>query len=247
MTEKLYNQQHHIILDKTSQDEKEEYAYQTSWGMSIRSLGAIIMAHGDNRGLKLPPRVAPIQVVIVPIAQKKEGVLDKANELFEGLKKDYRVKLDDRDNYSTGYKFSDWEMRGVPLRLEIGPKDIENNQCVLVRRDTAEKIIVSLDEVNARIAETLDAIHENMYKECEARLADRTTVAHTLEEFEQQINTKQGFIKAMFCGSNECEDKIKELTAAKSRCIPFDEEHIDDKCVVCGKPAEHMVVWGRQY
>lgn len=230
-----------------NKDEKEEYAYQTSWGMSIRSLGAIIMAHGDNRGLKLPPRVAPIQVVIVPIAQKKEGVLDKANELFEGLKKDYRVKLDDRDNYSTGYKFSDWEMRGVPLRLEIGPKDIENNQCVLVRRDTAEKIIVSLDEVNAKIAETLDAIHENMYKECEARLADRTTVAHTLEEFEQQINTKQGFIKAMFCGSNECEDKIKELTAAKSRCIPFDEEHIDDKCVVCGKPAEHMVVWGRQY
>jgi prolyl-tRNA synthetase len=205
------------------------------------------MAHGDNRGLKLPPRVAPIQVVIVPIAQKKEGVLDKANELFVDLKKDYRVKLDDRDNYSTGYKFSDWEMRGVPLRLEIGPKDIENNQCVLVRRDTAEKIIVSLDEVNAKIAETLDAIHENMYKECEARLADRTTVAHTLEEFEQQINTKQGFIKAMFCGDNECEDKIKELTAAKSRCIPFDEEHIDDKCVVCGKPAKHMVVWGRQY
>ena len=230
-----------------NKDEKEEYAYQTSWGMSIRSLGAIIMAHGDNRGLKLPPRVAPIQVVIVPIAQKKEGVLDKANELFEGLKKDYRVKLDDRDNYSTGYKFSDWEMRGIPLRLEIGPKDIENNQCVLVRRDTAEKIIVSLDEVNAKIAETLDAIHENMYKECEARLADRTTVAHTLEEFEQQINTKQGFIKAMFCGDNECEDKIKELTAAKSRCIPFDEEHIDDKCVVCGKPAKHMVVWGRQY
>ena len=230
-----------------NRDGKEEYAYQTSWGASIRLLGAIIMAHGDNRGLKLPPRVAPIQVIIVPIAQQKEGVLKKSNEIFENLKKDFRVKLDDRDNLSTGYKFNDWEMRGVPIRLEIGPRDIENNQCILVRRDTSEKIVCKFDDLNSKIKELLDEIHNNMYKECEERLKERTTVAHTLEEFENQINTKQGFIKAMWCGDIKCEDKIKELTSAKSRCIPFNEEHLDDKCVVCGKPAKHMVVWGRQY
>ena len=226
---------------------KEEYAYQTSWGISTRLIGAVIMAHGDNRGLKMPPKVAPIQVVIVPIAQHKPGVLDKANELWENLNKQYRVKLDDRDNCSTGYKFNDWEMRGVPVRVEIGPRDIENGVCILSRRDTGEKVTVELEKLNEEIKKLLEDIHNNMYKVCKERLNDRTTVAHNMEEFEKQINTKQGFIKTMWCESAECEEKIKELTAAKSRCMPFEQECLDDKCVVCGKPAKKMVVWGRQY
>ena len=226
---------------------KEEYAYQTSWGISTRLIGAVIMAHGDNRGLKMPPKVAPIQVVIVPIAQHKPGVLDKANELWENLNKQYRVKLDDRDNCSTGYKFNDWEMRCVPVRVEIGPRDIENGVCILSRRDTGEKVTVELEKLNEEIEKLLEDIHNNMYKVCKERLNDRTTVAHNMEEFEKQINTKQGFIKTMWCESAECEEKIKELTAAKSRCMPFEQECLDDKCVVCGKPAKKMVVWGRQY
>ena len=230
-----------------NRDGKEEFAYQTSWGASTRMLGSVIMSHGDDRGLKLPPKIAPIQVIIVPIAQQKEGVLDKANELFTSLKDSFRVKIDDRDNYSTGYKFNDWEMRGIPIRLEIGPKDIDNNQCVLVRRDTSEKIITPLDDLKNSIEKLLNDIHTNMYNTCKKRLEERTTVAHTLEELEKQINTKQGFIKAMWCGDTECEKKIKDLTAVKSRCMPFEQEHLDDKCVVCGKEAKHMVIWGRQY
>ena len=226
---------------------KEEYAYQTSWGCSTRLIGAIIMAHGDNRGLKIPPKVAPIQVVIVPIAQHKEGVLEKANEVFENLKKNFRIKLDDRDNYSTGYKFNDWEMRGVPVRIELGPRDIENGVCVVVRRDTGEKETVELSNLNEVLEKLLIDIHNNMYNECKKRLEERTTIAYNLEEFEKQINEKQGFIKTMWCGDVACEEKIKELTAAKSRCMPFEQENLGDKCVCCGKKATKMVVWGRQY
>lgn len=226
---------------------KEEYAYQTSWGCSTRLIGAIIMAHGDNRGLKIPPKIAPIQVVIVPIAQHKEGVLEKANELFNDLNKKFRAKLDDRDNYSTGYKFNDWEMRGIPVRIEIGPRDIENGVCVVCRRDTAEKQTVELNKLDETIESLLEDIHNNMYNECKKRLEERTTIAYNLEEFENQINTKQGFIKAMWCGDVACEEKIKELTAAKSRCMPFKQENLSDVCVCCGRKATKMVVWGRQY
>lgn len=227
---------------------KEEYAYQTSWGCTTRLIGAIIMAHGDNRGLKLPPKVAPIQAVIVPIQMQKEGVLDKANELFTNLKKQgIRVKVDDRDQYSPGYKFNDWEMRGIPVRIEMGPRDIENNKCVLVRRDTAEKIDVSLDEINTKLPELLEEIQQNMFNMVKENTEKRTTIAKNMEEFEKNINENQGFIKAMWCGNGECEDKIKELTAAKSRCIPENQENISDVCVCCGKPATKMVVWGRQY
>ena len=227
---------------------KEEYAYQTSWGCTTRLIGAIIMAHGDNRGLKLPPKVAPIQAVIVPIQMQKEGVLDKANELFTNLKKQgIRVKVDDRDQYSPGYKFNDWEMRGIPVRIEMGPRDIENNKCVLVRRDTAEKIDVSLDEINTKLPELLEEIQQNMFNMVKENTEKRTTIAKNMEEFEKNINENQGFIKAMWCGNGECEDKIKELTAAKSRCIPEEQEKISDVCVCCGKPATKMVVWGRQY
>ena len=226
---------------------KEEYAYQTSFGISTRVIGAIIMAHGDNRGLKLPPRVAPIQAVIIPIAMKKEGVLDKVNEIYEKLKNNFRVKVDDRDQYSTGYKFNDWEMRGVPLRIEIGPRDIENNKCVFVRRDNFEKIEVNLDEIEEKLKETLEDIQKNMYDMCLERMNKKTTIAHNMDEFKKALETNQGFIKTMWCGSKECEEKIHDETGAKSRCMPFEQEHLGDTCVYCGKKADKMVIWGRQY
>ena len=226
---------------------KEEYAYQTSWGISTRLIGAVIMAHGDNRGLKLPPRVAPIQVVIVPVAMHKEGVKEKAEELKKTLSEKYRVELDVREQYSPGYKFNDWEMRGVPVRIEIGPRDIEANKCVVVRRDTAEKIDINLDELYEKLNDILDDIQKNMFNECVKRAEEKTTIATNLEEFTENLNKNQGYVKTMWCGSPECEEKIHELTGAKSRCIPFQQEKIGNKCVCCGKPADKMVVWGRQY
>ncbi len=226
---------------------KEEYPYQTSWGVTTRLIGAVIMAHGDNRGLKLPPKVAPIQVVIVPIAMHKEGVEDKAKEIYEVLNKNFRTELDLRDNYSTGYKFNDWELRGVPVRIELGPRDIENGVCVVVRRDTLEKTTVKLDELQEKVEELLDDIQKNMYNECVKRAEERTTVAKNMDEFEKNINENQGYVKAMWCGKEECENKIKEITGAHSRCIPFEQEKISDHCICCGEKAEKMVVWGRQY
>ena len=227
---------------------KEEYAYQTSWGISTRLIGGVIMAHGDNRGLKLPPKVAPIQVVIVPIAAHKEGVTQKATEIYkELLEAGYRVKLDLRDNYSTGYKLNDWEMRGVPVRVEIGPRDIENGKCILVRRDTLEKQEVQLDKLSHELGILLEAIQLNMFEDCKKRMEAKTTIATNMDEFTKNITENQGFIKAMWCGEESCEDKIREFTGAKSRCIPFEQEHISDTCVCCGKKAKHMVIWGRQY
>ena len=222
---------------------KEEYAYQTSWGISTRLIGAVIMAHGDNRGLKLPPRVAPIQVVIVPVAMHKEGVKEKAEELYNSLSEKYRVELDVREQYSPGYKFNDWEMRGVPVRIEIGPRDIEANKCVVVRRDTAEKIDVSLDELSGKLNEILEKIQKNMYEECKKNVEQKTTVATNMDEFTENLNNNQGYVKTMWCGDAECEEKIHELTGAKSRCMPFEQEKISDKCVYCGKTADKMVVW----
>ena len=226
---------------------KEEYAYQTSWGITTRLIGAIIMAHGDDRGLKLPPKVAPIQVNIIPIKVKDETVMNKVNEIYNDLKDIYRIKIDDRDNYTVGYKFNDSEMRGIPLRIEIGPRDLENNKCIIVRRDTLEKIEVSLDDLKKEIDILLNDIHNNMYKICEKRMIEKTSIAKSIEEFEKNINNNQGFIKAMWCGDNACEEKIKALTSAKSRCIPFNEEKLDDKRFCCGKEAKHMVYFGRQY
>ena len=226
---------------------EQEYAYQTSWGISTRLIGAVIMAHGDNRGLKLPPLVAPIQAVIVPIAQQKEGVLEEANKLKEKLSKKFRMELDDRDNYSVGYKFNDWEMRGVPVRIEMGPRDIENGEAVLVRRDTSEKISVKLDNIEETLDQLLKDIQASMYDVCKKRMEEKTTVAHNMEELKKNLEENQGFVKTMWCGSKECEDKVKEETGAPSRCMPFEQEHLGDTCVCCGKPATKMVVWGRQY
>ena len=225
----------------------QEFAYQTSWGISTRLIGALIMAHGDSRGLKLPPKVAPTQAVIVPIAMHKEGVSEKAEELYSLLKDKFRMEIDLRDHVSPGYKFNHWEMKGVPVRIEIGPKDIENDVCILVRRDTAEKITVKLNELDAKLAELLETIQKDMFNTCKDRMEAKTTIAHNLKEFEDNMNKEQGFIKSMWCGSPECEEKIKELTGAKSRCMPFEQEHIGDECVCCGKKADKMVIWGRQY
>ena len=226
---------------------KEDYPYQTSWGISTRLIGGIIMAHGDNRGLKLPPKVAPIQTVIIPIAMHKEGVKEKALEIFNILNKKYRMEIDLREQYSPGYKFNDWEMRGVPVRIEIGPKDIEQGKIVLVRRDTSEKIDVKIEEIEEKLHSVLDKIQENMYNICKERMIQKTTIAHNMQEFEENLKENQGFIKAMWCGSEKCEEKIHEKTGAKSRCIPFKEENIDNKSVFCVKHADKIVICRRQY
>ena len=230
-----------------NRDGKQEYAYQTSWGCSTRLIGAVIMAHGDNRGLKLPPRVAPIQAVIVPIAMHKDGVIEKAQEIFASLNKKIRVKLDDREQYSTGYKFNDWEMRGVPLRIELGPKDIENGKCIIVRRDTSEKIEVEFKDVESKVEELLYLIQKNMYDMCLERMKQKTSIAYNMEEFKTNLQNNQGLIKTMWCGSAECEEKIHDETGAKSRCMPFEQENLGNKCVYCGKEAHKMVIWARQY
>lgn len=232
----------------TGRDNTLQHPYQTSWGVSTRMIGAIIMVHGDDSGLKLPPAIAPIQVVIVPVAQHKPGVLEKANALFEELKKaGIRVKLDDSEQ-SPGWKFAQYEMKGVPLRLEIGPKDIEKEQCVLVRRTDREKIFTPLETLLEAVNEQLQKVHDQMYEQALANLNAKTFVAHNHEEFLEIAKNKPGFIKAMWCGDAACEEKLKDETGGvKSRCIPFEEEHVADTCVCCGKPATHMVYWGRQY
>ena len=231
----------------TDRENKVRYPHQTSWGVSTRMIGAIIMTHGDDNGLILPPKVAPIQVAIIPVAQHKEGVLEKAGEIRDRLAAKWRVKLDDSDQ-STGWKYSQYEMKGVPLRLEIGPRDIENNSCVLVSRVSRQKTFVSLDNIEEEIEKALAAVHDELLARAEKNLCEKMNVAHDHEEFLDIAANHPGFIKAMWCGDAECEDKLKDETGGvKSRCIPFVEEHISDVCACCGKPAKHMVVWGRQY
>lgn len=231
----------------TSKENKLEYVYETSWGVSTRLIGAIIMSHGDDNGLVLPPAVAPIQVVIIPVNQQKEGVLEKAGEIADRLKKKFRVKIDDSNN-SAGWKFSEYEMKGVPLRLEIGPKDIENNQCVIVRRDNREKSFVSLNELEENIDRLLKAFSDNIYRIAYENMQRRTYDCTSMEEITQKLSENgDGFVHAMWCGDEACEDKIKELTGVGSRCIPFAQKEISDKCVCCGKPAKHMVCWGKAY
>lgn len=230
----------------TDKDNQLKYVHQTSWGMTTRLIGAIIMVHGDDSGLVLPPAIAPTQVVVIPIASHKEGVLEKTSEVSERLKKVCRVKLDDSDKMP-GWKFSEYEMKGVPLRVEMGPRDIENNQCVLARRDTGEKITTSLDSIEDTVAEVLEDIQRNMLEKARKHREDRTFTARDMEEFENILDTSPGFIKAMWCGDEACEIEIKEKTAATARCMPFEQEHISDTCVCCGRPAKKMVVWGRAY
>lgn len=231
----------------TDKDNTLKNPFQTSWGMSTRIIGGIIMTHGDDSGLKLPPKVAPVQVMVIPIAQHKEGVSEAADALLEKLKlSGLRAKTDVSDQ-SPGWKFAEYEMKGVPLRLEIGPKDIQNNQCLAVRRDTKEKIALSLTDIDKSVKELLDKIQKNMFEEAKANLDNNTFVAYSVEEMKDIIQTKGGFVKAMWCKDLSCELELKEKASVSSRCIPFVQEKLSDRCVCCGKPAKHMVVWAVAY
>ena len=230
----------------TGRDNQLQYPHQTSWGVSTRLVGAIIMTHGDDEGLILPPAIAPFQVVIVPVAAHKPGVTEKAEELAARLSKFCRVKLDASDN-SPGWKFSQWEMKGVPLRLEIGPKDIEKNQCVLVRRDNREKTFVCLDELETAIPAQLEALAQSLYARALENRENRTWSATTMDEVKALAEANNGYIKTMWCGDLACEEKMKEEAGLSSRCMPFEQEHLSDVCPVCGKPAKVMVYWGKAY
>ena len=230
----------------TGRDNTLQYPHQTSWGVSTRLIGAIIMTHGDDEGLILPPAIAPFQVVIVPVAAHKPGVTEKAEELAARVSKFARVKLDNSDN-SPGWKFSQWEMKGVPLRLEIGPKDIEKNQCVLVRRDTREKYFVSLDDLETEIPRLLNELARNIYNRALENRENRTWSATTMDEVKELAEKNNGYIKTMWCGDLACEEKMKEEVGLSSRCMPFEQEHISDVCPCCGKPANLMVYWGKAY
>lgn len=233
-------------IEFQNRENKPQTPHQTSWGVSTRLIGGIIMTHGDDNGLVLPPAIAPIQVVVIPIAQHKEGVIEKAQEIKDRLSKQFRADIDISDN-SPGWKFAQYEMKGVPLRLEIGPKDIEQNQCVIVRRDNREKTFVSLDELENKIPELLQAVHDGLYEKALQNRENRTWTALNLDELIQIANEKSGFIKAMWCGDAECEAKLKEVAGVSSRCMPFAQEHLCDTCVCCGKPAKTMVIWGKAY
>ncbi|MCR5590909.1 MAG: proline--tRNA ligase [Lachnospiraceae bacterium] len=231
----------------TDKDNTLKYPYQTSWGTTTRLIGAIIMVHGDDNGLVLPPKVAPVQVVIVPIRQQQEGVLEKAEEIKSELAKaGIRVKIDDTDK-SPGWKFAEAEMRGIPVRIEIGPKDIEAGKAVLARRDSGEKTECALDGIAEKVAGLLDTIQSDMLEKARARRDSQTYTAKTKEEFNQLFAEKSGFVRAMWCGDVECENEIKEKLSVTSRCMPFEQEEVSDVCVCCSRPAKKLVYWGRAY
>ena len=231
----------------SDKDNQLKYVHQTSWGLSTRIIGAVIMVHGDDSGLVLPPRIAPTQVMVIPIAQHKAGVLEKAAQVKEALAAaGLRVKVDDSDK-SPGWKFSEQEMRGIPVRVEIGPKDIENGVAVLVRRDTREKKIVALADLPAETAAMLEDEQADLYSRARAFMESHMYEAYDYESFKQTVAEKPGFVEAMWCGDVACELKIKEDTTATSRCMPFNQRQIAETCVCCGRPAKKLVYWGKAY
>lgn len=233
-------------IQYTDKEGQLQYVQQTSWGFTTRVIGAMIMVHGDDRGLVIPPNAAPTQVMIVPIAQHKEGVLNFAYELKSKLSTVARVGIDASDK-KPGWKFNEYEMKGIPVRLEVGPKDIEKGQVVLARRDTGEKIFVSLQELETKLPELLEDIQRSLYEKAKDHREEKTNAALNLDEFKGVLEKETGFIKAMWCGDRACEDKIKEETTATSRCIPFEQDKVANKCVCCGKEAEKMVLWAKAY
>lgn len=231
------------FLDK---DGQRKFVEETSWGVSSRLIGAIVMTHGDERGLVLPPRIAPIQAVVLPIAAHKPGVLDKAHELAAQLKDaGVRVYVDDRDTQSAGWKFNEWEMKGVPLRIEIGPRDIENGQVMVCRRDTLEKQALPIDGIADAVRSLLDAVHSGMYDKANAFRLSKTHDVTNMEELTRVVNG--GFARGMWCGCEACEEKVKAETSATTRNIPFDQTSIGDTCVVCGKPAKTLIYFAKSY
>ena len=234
-------------IQYTDKDNKLKYVHQTSWGMTTRLIGALIMVHGDDSGLVLPPKIAPVQVDVIPIMQNKDGVLNKAYEVKEALvKAGLRVKVDDTDK-KPGWKFSEQEMRGIPVRVEMGPRDIEAGQAIIVRRDTREKTTVAIESLAEEIKNILDKMQTEMLERARTHREAHTYVATNYDEFKDVVANKPGFVKAMWCGDKACEDKIKEETTATSRCMPFEQEHLSDVCVCCGRPAKKMVYWGKAY
>jgi prolyl-tRNA synthetase len=231
----------------SDKENKLSYPHQTSWGLSTRTIGGIIMTHGDNNGLSLPPRIAPVQVIVIPVASHKPGVLEKAAELVSRLKAaGVRVKSDISDQ-SPGWKFAEYEMKGVPLRIETGPKDIEKDQCVAARRDNGDKLPIPLPELETRVPELLDVIQKSLYDRAKENLTRNTRSAATLEEVKEILAEQGGFIKTMWCGSQECELKMKEEAGVTSRCIPFEQERTGEACPICGTAADTMIVWGVAY
>jgi len=230
----------------TDKNNQLQHVHQTSWGVTTRLIGAIIMVHGDDSGLQLPPRVAPVQAMLIPIQMHKEGVMEKVRELKDRLSSKVRVKIDETDKMP-GWKFSEQEMRGVPIRIEVGPKDIEKNQCVIVRRDTREKLFISLDELEDTVLRLLDEIQVAMLNKAREARDKKTYIAKDYDEFKRIVVEQPGFIKAMWCGDRECEDKIKTDTSATARCIPFEQEEVGTECVVCGKTSTKMLYWGKSY
>ena len=234
-------------IQYTDKDNKLKYVHQTSWGMTTRLIGALIMVHGDDSGLVLPPKIAPVQVDVIPIMQNKDGVLNKAYEVKEALvKAGLRVKVDDTDK-KPGWKFSEQDMRGIPVRGEMGPRDIEAGQAIIVRRDTREKTTVAIESLAEEIKNILDKMQTEMLERARTHREAHTYVATNYDEFKDVVANKPGFVKAMWCGDQACEDKIKEETTATSRCMPFEQEHLSDVCVCCGRPAKKMVYWGKAY
>ena len=231
----------------TGRDNKQQYPFQTSWGSTTRMIGAVIMTHGDNNGLVLPPKIAPIQVIILPIAQHKPGVLEAAAQLKERLvNAGFRVKVDDSDN-SMGWKCAEYEMKGVPLRVECGPRDLENGQCILVRRNDGEKTVIKLEDLEQAVEAQLELVQKGMYEKAKKNLEEHIYEAHSIEEAKELQQKNGGFIKTMWCGDEACELKMKEVAGMSSRCMPLKQEHLGDTCACCGKPAKHMIYWGVAY
>ena len=239
---------HAFDITYTGKDNTLHYPHQTSWGVSTRMIGGIIMTHGDNNGLVLPPRIAPIQAMVIPVAQHKPGVIEAATELRDRLTAaGIRAKMDDSDQ-SMGWKAAEYEMKGVPLRVEIGPKDMEKGQCCICRRDSGEKVFVPLTELEATVAKLLDEVHEGLYQRALANRENHTKICLTLDEVKSFMETEGGFAKTMWCGELDCELKMKEEAGVTSRCMPLVQEVIgENKCVCCGKDAKHMIYWGVAY
>lgn len=229
-----------------NKDNKFEYCYQTSWGSTTRMIGALIMVHGDDKGLVLPPKIAPKEVCIVPI-RMEDNVLDVANKINSELKESNITSYVDLSDKSAGFKFAEAEVNGIPVRIEIGPRDLINNEVTLVRRDTSEKINVKVDEVNAKVKELLNDIQNSLYNKALENQKNKTFYAKTLKDVEDIMNKQPGFVHAHWCGNTECELKMKEIKGTKSRCILESKDYENEKCVVCGKDAKHEVVWGIQY
>lgn len=231
----------------TTKENTLAYPHQTSWGCTTRMIGGVIMTHGDDNGLVLPPAIAPIQVIIVPVAQHKEGVLDAAYKLRDIISEaGVRVKVDDSEQ-SPGWKFAEYEMKGVPVRIEIGPRDIEAGQCVIAMRYNMEKSTAPLDGIADTVVKKLTEARDGMYKKALENRERRTYNCTTIDEINESLAKGDGFIRAMWCGDEACEDEVKAKTGAGSRCIPLVQERISDKCVCCGKPAKCLVYWGKAY